>query len=114
MSQTAKSFLPPTASPKNRRSTDRGVKHPNQTRRTIGVAAARATGTGFDLGGPIEDGDRNTLSNFNLCDSTEDLNCEMDKAATQQKIKRKTFQTVQDQKNRKFYLAGRGIKPDPN
>ena len=87
LSAIAESFFPPVASlgtPRQRRSIDEEEPH-NRTRRLIGAVAALAAGTGFILGEPIKDAACNALSIFILCDSTEDLEREIDQVAKQQK-----------------------------
>ena len=106
LSAIAESFFPPVASlgtPRQRRSID--VEEPyNTTRRLIGAVAALAAGTGFILGEPIKDAACNALSIFNLCDSTDDLERELDEVTKQQKTQQQAFQTVQDQNNEKLAL----------
>ena len=76
----------------------------NRTRRLIVAVAALAAGRRFILGEPIKDAACNTLSIFNLCDSTEDLERELDQVTKQQKTQQQEFQTVQDQNNEKLAL----------
>ena len=98
LSAIAESFFPPIASlgaPRQRRSIDVAEPH-NRKRRLIGAVAALAAGTGFILGEPIKDAACNALSIFNLCDSTEDLERELDEVTKQQKTQQQAFQTVQD------------------
>ena len=102
MSAIAESFFTPAASlgtPQQRRSTEEDEPH-NRTRRLIGAVAALAAGTGFSLGEPINA--CNALSIFFLCDSTEDLERELDQVTKQQKTQQEAFQTVQDQNNEKL------------
>ena len=106
LSDVAESFFPPesphgTARP--RRPIDEDEPH-NRTRRLIGAVAALDTVTGFILGEPIKDTACNAFSFFNLCDSTEDLERELDQVTKQQKTQQKAFQTVQDQNNEKLAL----------
>ena len=106
LSAIAESFFPPIASlgtPRQRRSIDVEEPH-NRTRRLIGAVAALAAGTGFILGEPIKDAACNALSIFNLCDSTDDLERELDEVTKQQKTQQQAFQTVQDQNNEKLAL----------
>ena len=106
LSTIAESFFPPVASlgtPRQRRSIDEEAPH-NRTRRLIGAVAALAAGTGFILGEPIKDAACNALSIFNLCDSTEDLERELDQVTKQEKTQQQAFQTVQDQNNEKLAL----------
>ena len=56
------------------------------------------------MGEPIKDAACNALSVFNLCDSTEELERELDQVTKQQKTQQKAFQTVQDQNNEKLAL----------
>ena len=73
LSDVAEFFFPPESSAKatrRRRSIDQDEPH-NRSRRQIGNVAALAAGTGFILGEPIKDAACNSLSIFNLCDSTE-------------------------------------------
>ena len=60
-----------------------------------------AAGTGFILEEPIKDTACNALSIFKLCDSTEDLERELDQVTKQQKTHQQVFQTVRDQNNEK-------------
>ena len=106
LSDIAESFFPPTASlgtSRQRRSTADEEPH-NRTRRLIGAVAALAAGTGFILGEPIKDVACNALSIFNLCDSTEELERELDQVTKQQKIQQQAFQMVQDKNNEKFAI----------
>ena len=106
-SAIAESFFPPVESlgtPRQSRSIDEEEPH-NRTRRLIGAVATLAAGTGFILGEPIKDAVCNALSFFNLCDSTEDLERELDQVTKQQKTQQKAFQTVQDQNNEKLALV---------
>ena len=106
LSDIAESFFPPVESlgaPRQRRSIDEEAPH-NRTRRLIGAVAALAAGTGFILGEPIKDAACSALSIFNLCDSTEDLERELDQVTKQQKTQQQAFQTVQDQNNEKLAL----------
>ena len=106
LSTIAESFFPPASSlvtPRQRRSIEEDEPH-NRTRRLIGAVSALAAGTGFILGEPIKDAACNALSIFNLCDSTEDLERELDQVTKQQKTQQQAFQTVQDQNNEKLAL----------
>ena len=106
LSDVAESFFPPKSSPgatRQRRSMDEEAPH-NRTRRLIGAVEALAAGTGFILGEPIKDAACNTLSNFNLCDCTEELEQELDQVTKQQKTQQKAFQTVQGLNNEKLAL----------
>ena len=106
LSANAESFFPPIASlgtSRQRRSTAEEETH-NRTRRLIGAVAALAAGTGFILGEPIKDAACNALSIFNLCDSTEELERELDQVAKQQKTQQQAFQMVQDKNNEKLAL----------
>ena len=106
MSDVAESFFPPESSlraTRRRRSIDDDEPH-NRSRRLIGAVAALAAGTGFILGEPIKDAACNALSIFNLCDSTDDLERELDQVTKQQKTQQQAFQTVQDQNNEKLAL----------
>ena len=79
-SDVAESFFPPESSlgtTRQRRSKDEDEPH-NRTRWLMGAVAAFVAGTWFILGEPIEDAPCNALSIFNLCDSTEGLNRELD------------------------------------
>ena len=103
LSDIEESFLPTAAflgTPRQRGSTNEDESH-NRTRRLIGAVAALAAGTGFILGEPIKDAACNALSIFNLCDSTDDLERELDYVTEQQASQQKAFQTVQDQKQGK-------------
>ena len=85
LSAIAEPVFPPTASPgtsRRRRSTAEEEPH-KRTRRLIGAVAALAAGTGFIVGEPIKDVAYNALSNFNLCDSTEELERELDQVTKQ-------------------------------
>ena len=106
LSEVAESFFPPDSAQgttRQRRSLDEDEPH-NRTRRLIGAVAALAAGTGFILGEPIKDAACNALSIFNLCDSTEDLERELDQVTKQQKLQKQAFQTVQDKNNEKLAL----------
>ena len=106
LSAIAESFFPPIASletPRQRRSIDEEEPH-NRTRRPIGAVAALAAGTGFILGEPIKDAACNALSIFNLCDSDEKLERELDQVTKQPKTQQQAFQTVQEQNNEKLAL----------
>ena len=106
LSAIAESFFPPTASlgtPRHRRSIEEDTPH-NRTRRLIGAVAALAVGTGFILGEPIKDVACNALSISNLCDSTEELERELDQLTKQQKTQQQAFQMVQDKNNEKLAL----------
>ena len=96
LSAIAESFFPPVASlgtPRQRRSIDEEAPR-NTTRRLIGAVAALAAGSGFILGEPIKDEACNALSTFNLCDSTEELERELDQVTIQQKTQQQAVQTV--------------------
>ena len=106
LSVIAESFFLPVASlgtTRQRRSIDEKEAH-NRTRRLIGAVAALAAGNGFILGEAIKDAACNALSIFILCDSTEELERELDQVTKQQKTQQQVFQTVQDQNNKKFAL----------
>ena len=106
LSDVAESFFPPETSPgtiRLRRSINEDEPH-NRTRRFIGAVAELAAGTGFILGEPIKDAACNALSIFNLCDSTEDLERELDQVTKQQKTQQQAIQIVQDQKIEKLAL----------
>ena len=106
VSAIAESFFPPTASLGNsrqRRSIAEEELH-NRTRRLIGAVAALAAGTEFILGKPIKDVACNALSIFDLCDSTEELERELDQVTKQQKTHQQAFQMVQDKNNEKLAL----------
>ena len=106
LSAIADSFFPPVASlgtPRQRRSIDEQEPR-NRTRRLIGAVAALAAGTGFILGEPIKNAAGNALSIFVLCDSTEELERELDQVTKQQKTQQQAFQTVHDQNNKKLAL----------
>ena len=106
LSDVAESFFPPESSPgttRQKRSLDGDEPH-NRTRRLIGAVAALAAGTGFILGEPIKDAACSALSIFNLCDSTEEMERELDQVTEQQKTQQKAFQTVQNQNNEKLAL----------
>ena len=106
LSDVAESFFPQESSSgttRRRRSIDDYEPH-NRTRRLIGAVAALAASTGFILGEPIKVASCNALSIFNLCDSTENLERELDQVTKQQKTEHKAFQTVQDQNNEKLAL----------
>ena len=112
LSAIAESFFPPTASlgtSRQRRSTAEEESH-NRTRRLIGAVAALAAGTGFILGEPIKDGACNALSIFNLCDSTGEIERELDQVTNQQKTQQQAFQMVQDKNNEKLALLGDEIR----
>ena len=106
LSDVAESFFPSkstSGTTRRRRSIDEDELH-NRTRRLIGAVAALAVGTGFILGEHIKDAACNPLSIFNLCDSTEDFEQDLDQVTKQQETKQKAFQTVQDQNNGKLAL----------
>ena len=106
LSAIAECFFPPTAAlgtSRQRRSTADEEPH-NRTRRLIGAVAALAEGTGFILGEPIKDVACNALSIFTLCDSTEELERELDQVTKQQKTQQQAFQMVQDKNNEKLAL----------
>ena len=99
-------MFPPESSPgatRPRRSLDEDEPH-NRTRLLIGAVAALAAGIGLILREPIKDAACNALSIFNLCDSTEELERELDQVTKQQKTQQKAFQTVQDQNKEKLAL----------
>ena len=105
-SDVAECFLLPEYSPGTilrRRSMEDDEPH-NRTRRLIVVVAALATCTGFILREPIKDGACNALFIFNLCDSTDNLERELDQVTKQQKKQQHAFRTVQDQNNEKLAL----------
>ena len=104
LSAVAESFFPPVASLgtlRQRRSIVEEEPH-NRTRRLIGAVAALAAGTGFILGEPIKDAACNALSIFNICDSTEKLERELDQVNKQQRHNNR--HSVQDQNNEKLAL----------
>ena len=93
LSDFAESFFPPEASPattRQRRSIIEDEPH-NRTRRLIGAVAALAAGSRFILGEPIKDAACNALSIFNLCDSNEELERELDQVTKQQRHNKKRF-----------------------
>ena len=105
LSGVAESFFPPESSlgpTRRRRSMDENQPH-NRRRRLIGVVAAIAAGTGFIIE-PIKDAACNALSIFSLCDSTEELERELDQVTKQQKTQQQAFQKVHDQNNEKVAL----------
>ena len=104
-SDVAESFFPPESlsGTTRRRSIDEEARH-NRTRRLIGAVAVLAAGTGLFLGEPIKDAACKALSIFNPCDSTEELERELDQVTNQQKTQQKAFQTSQDQNNEKLAL----------
>ena len=75
-----------------------------RTRRLIGAVAALAAGTGFILGEPIKDAACNAYSNFFPCDSTKELERELDQVTKQQKTQQQAFQKMQNQNNEKLAL----------
>ena len=80
MIEIAESFIPPNLSPgtsRRRRSKDESDLH-TRTRQLIGAVLALAAVTGFIVGEPIKDAAINALSIFILCDSTQDLDRELD------------------------------------
>ena len=106
LSAIAESFVPPAASlgiPRQRRSIEEDAPH-NRTRQLIGAVAALAAGTGFILAETIKNVACNALSIFNLCDSTEELERELDQVTKQQKTQQQAFQMVQDKNNEKLAL----------
>ena len=106
LSDIAESFFPPESSPvttRRKRSTDEDEPH-TRTRRLIGDVAALAAGTEFILREPIKAAACNALSILNLCDSTEELQRELDQVIKQQKKQQQAFQSVQDQNNEKLVL----------
>ena len=106
MSGVAESFFPPESSPgptRRRRSIDGNQPH-NRTGQLIRAVSALTAGNGFVLGEPIKDAACNALSIFNLCDSTEDLERELDQVTKQQNAQQQAFQIVQDQNNEKLAL----------
>ena len=93
LSDVAKSSFPPESSlgtSRQRRSVAEDEPH-NRTRRLIGTVAELAADTGFILGKPIRHAACNALSLFNLCDSTEDLERELDQVTKQQRHNKKHF-----------------------
>ena len=112
LSDVAESFFPPESSPgatRQRRSMDEEAPH-NRTRRLIGAVEALAAGTGFILGEPNKDAACNTLSVFNICDSTEELERELDQVTKQQTTQQKAFQTVQGLNNENLALLRAEIR----
>ena len=106
LSDVPESFFQPESSSgttRQKRSLDEDEPH-NRTRRLIGAVAALAAGTGFILGEPIKHAACGALSIFNLCDSTEELERELDQVTKQQKTQQQAFQTVQDQNNEELTL----------
>ena len=106
LSDVAESFFRQQSAPRatrRKRSIDADELH-NRTRRLIGAVAALAAGTRFFFGEPIKDAACNALYIFNICDSTEDLEGELDQVTEQQKSQQQAFQTVQDQNNEKLAL----------
>ena len=106
LSAIAESSFPPTASlgtSRQRRSTVEEEPH-NRTRRLIAAVEALAAGTVFILKETIKDVACNALSVFNICDSTEELEPELDQVIKQQKTQQQAFQMVQDKNNEKLAL----------
>ena len=80
LSDVAESFFPPESSSgttRRRSSMDENGPH-KWTRRLIGAVAALVAGTEFILGEPFKVAACNALSIFNLCDSTGELERELD------------------------------------
>ena len=80
LSDFAEPFFPPETSPattRQRRSIIEDDPH-NRRRRLIGAVAALAAGSRSIIGEPIKDAACNALSFFNHCDSTEELERELD------------------------------------
>ena len=101
LGDVAEFFFPPESSSgatRKRRSIDEDEPH-NRTRRLFSAVAALAAGTGFVLGESKKDAACNPLFTFSLCDSTEDLERELDQVKKQPKTQQQAFQTVQDQNN---------------
>ena len=99
LSDVAESFFPPESSSvttRRRRSIDEDEPH-NGTRRLSGAVAALTAGTGFIPEETLKDAACNAFSIFILCDSTEDLERELDQVTKQQKTQQQALQTVQDQ-----------------
>ena len=112
LSAVAESFFSPVASPRTPRqrcSIDEEEPHKRQ-RWLIGAVAALAAGTGFILGEPIKYAACNALSSFNLCDSTDELERELEQVTKQQKTQQQAFQRVQDQNNEKLALLKAKIR----
>ena len=87
LSDVAEPFFPPELSPgttRRRRSMDENQPH-NRTRRLVGAVAALAACAGFILGEPIKNAACSAFSIFNLCDSTEDLEQDLDQVTKQQR-----------------------------
>ena len=85
LSDLGESFFPPerlSRTSRGRRSIDEDEPY-NRTRRLIGAVAALAVGTGFILEEPITETACNAISIFNLCDSTGDLERELDQVSKQ-------------------------------
>ena len=108
----AESFFPPQSSlgtTRRRRSIDEVEPH-NRTRRLIGAVAALAAGTVSVLGEPIKDAASNVHFSFNLCDSTEVLEGELDQVTKQEKTQQRAFQTIQDQNNKELAVFREEIR----
>ena len=106
LTAVAKSFFqlePYPGATRQKHSFDEDEPH-NRTRRLTGAVAALAAGTGFILGGTIKDSACNALSIFNLCDSIECLERELDQVTKQLKTQQQAFQTNQDQNKEKLAL----------
>ena len=101
MSVIAESFFPPESSPgtTGRRCSIVEDEPHNRTRRLIGAVAALATGTEFILGKPIKYAACNAFSDFSLCESTENLEREVDQVTKQEKKQQQAFRTVEDPNN---------------
>ena len=85
LSAVAEPFFSPEIShgtTRPRHSIDEDEPH-NRIRRLNGAVAEFAAGTVFILGEPIKNAACNALSIFNLCDSTEDLQRELDQVTKQ-------------------------------
>ena len=104
LSDAAESLFPPELSPETtrRRRSMKEDQLRNRTRRLIGAVAALAADTGFILGELVKNAACNALSILNLCDSSEDLERELDQVIKQQKTQQQAFQTVLDQNNEKL------------
>ena len=101
LSDVAESLFLPESSSETTRSMDEDEPY-NRTRRLIGAVTAPAAGTGFILGEPIKDATCNAVSIFNLCDSIEVLEREIDQVTKQQKTQQEAFQRVQGQNDEKL------------
>ena len=106
LNDVAESASPPESSPgttRRRCSKEKDETH-NRTRRLIAAVTALAAGVRSILGEPLKDAACNALSIFNFCDSTEDLERELDGVTKQQKSQQQTFQTVQEQNSENLAL----------